>query len=367
MSLDDAMVLGGALEPLAGEELERLFARYARVRLEPNPAQVRRARIVVMEVAWRARIAGQQQAAGARNGRLAGARTRRLVVSVVAAVFVGLAVGSSVFAASRAGGPLYSVRIAIEDATLPSDPAARIQGEIAHAQMRLAEAYEAEVRGDAGAMTAALSAYEAEAATLGATTGGPAEQALAAIQQHRSVLLALIERASAASLAGLDRALAGSDQAIERLTTTNAGEGSGHGNEGQEGSPNGLGGASGGNGGTGGNGGAGGNTGTGGGATSGGGSGQRRRRDRGRQRRRGNLSDSSAERAACDAPPRAHAAAARSRLIPEGAHVEPLPLPEARGRTRRASASRARHAQSVMRGAATAQSRARPRATIRRC
>ncbi|HEY4753735.1 MAG TPA: hypothetical protein VIH37_10640, partial [Candidatus Limnocylindrales bacterium] len=62
MSRDDAMVLGGAMEPPAGEELERLFARYARVRLEPNPAQVRRARMAVMEVAWRARIAAQPPA-----------------------------------------------------------------------------------------------------------------------------------------------------------------------------------------------------------------------------------------------------------------------------------------------------------------
>jgi hypothetical protein len=242
MSADDLTLLSTAFDPLAGEELEQLFARYIRVRLEPTPAQTRRARMAVMEVAWRARFAAEQPAA-ARHGRRGVSRSQRLMVSAVAAVVVGLAVGSSVFAASRAGGPLFGVRIAIEDATLPSDPAARIQGEIAHAQTRLAEAYEAEVRGDSGAMTAALRAYEDEAATLGATTGGSAGQALAAVQQHRSVLLALIERASAASLPGLDEALAGSDRAIERLTTTNAGEGDGRGNGLPRGSPNGPGGA----------------------------------------------------------------------------------------------------------------------------
>ena len=44
-----------AAEPLAGAELERILARYARVRLDPSQAQVRRARAAVMEEAWRRR------------------------------------------------------------------------------------------------------------------------------------------------------------------------------------------------------------------------------------------------------------------------------------------------------------------------
>jgi hypothetical protein len=45
-----------ALEPQAGETLERMLARYARVRLDPSPAQARRARAAVMEEAWRRRF-----------------------------------------------------------------------------------------------------------------------------------------------------------------------------------------------------------------------------------------------------------------------------------------------------------------------
>ena len=40
-------------EPLAGEELERTLARYARLRLDPSPGQARHARAAVMEAAWR--------------------------------------------------------------------------------------------------------------------------------------------------------------------------------------------------------------------------------------------------------------------------------------------------------------------------
>ena len=51
-----------ALEPRAGDELERLIERYGRVRLDPSPAQSRRARAAVME-------AGLAPAAGARARR----------------------------------------------------------------------------------------------------------------------------------------------------------------------------------------------------------------------------------------------------------------------------------------------------------
>ena len=37
------------LEPRAGDELDRLIGRYARVRLDPSPAQTRRARAAIMD------------------------------------------------------------------------------------------------------------------------------------------------------------------------------------------------------------------------------------------------------------------------------------------------------------------------------
>ena len=44
------------LEPRAGEELERQLDRFVRVRLDPSPAQAKRARSAVMEAAWRQRL-----------------------------------------------------------------------------------------------------------------------------------------------------------------------------------------------------------------------------------------------------------------------------------------------------------------------
>ncbi len=50
------------LEVRAGEELERKIERYARLRLDPSAAQAKRARSVLMEAAWRQRLAEPAQA-----------------------------------------------------------------------------------------------------------------------------------------------------------------------------------------------------------------------------------------------------------------------------------------------------------------
>ena len=42
------------LEPRPGEEIERQLDRFVRVRLDPSPTQVKRARSAVIEAAWRA-------------------------------------------------------------------------------------------------------------------------------------------------------------------------------------------------------------------------------------------------------------------------------------------------------------------------
>jgi hypothetical protein len=210
-------------EPLAGEELERTLERYARVRLDPSQAQRRRARSAVMEEAWRRRIdpAGSVAAAAAyppvRRALFAGWTTRRIAASLSAAVLVGLMAGSSVFAASRAGGPLYESRLALESLTLPSDPSARVDAELALAQARLAEAVEATGRHDDRAAIAALDAYDVAIDRL-TTAGGPsAARAREAVQFHRSVLLEVAANAPAGAAAGLERALQNSSRVIESL------------------------------------------------------------------------------------------------------------------------------------------------------
>ena len=210
-------------EPLAGEELERTLGRYARVRLDPSQAQQRRARSAVMEEAWRRRIDPTGSVAAAagyrpvRRALFAGWTTRRIAASLSAAMLAGLMVGSSVFAASRAGGPLYESRLALEALTLPSDPSARVDAELAQAQARLAEAVEATGRGDDRAAIAALDAYDAAIDRLTTAGGTSAARAREAVQFHRSVLLEVAANAPAGAAGGLERALENSNRVIESL------------------------------------------------------------------------------------------------------------------------------------------------------
>ncbi len=177
-----------ALEPRAGDELERLIERYGRVRLDPSPAQSRRARAAVMEEAWRRRLAPELAEAAARTAAAPGRRGlfaswggRRLGGALVAASLAGLMIGSSAFAASRAGGPLYDTRLSLEALTLPSDPSTRLDAELARAQSRIAEIAEAASRGDDGAVNAAVRAYASTLIDLDAETGTSAGRARDAV------------------------------------------------------------------------------------------------------------------------------------------------------------------------------------------
>ena len=119
---------------LAGEELERQLDRFVRVRLDPSPAQAKRARSAVMEAAWRQRLGAPAtaseepsvaaamtvlpspyRAAAPSRGLFGGWSSRRLGASFAAAMLAGLMLGTSAFASSRAGGPLYETRLALEE------------------------------------------------------------------------------------------------------------------------------------------------------------------------------------------------------------------------------------------------------------
>ncbi len=221
-----------AADPLAGEELERIMARYARVRLDPSQAQARRARGAVMEATWRRRIDPTGAVAASavthrRHGLFAGWTARRIGVSLSAAVLAGLMIGTSAFAASRAGGPLYETRVAIEALGLPPGTDARVDAQLVQAQARLAEAMEAAGRGDDAAIAAALDAYDRIIDRLASIEGPPAMRALEAIRFHRSVLLEVAANAPAGAANGLDRALANSDRVILALATPGPGSGAG--------------------------------------------------------------------------------------------------------------------------------------------
>src|SRR4029079_4260755 len=92
------------------------------------------------------------------RGPFGGWGARRLGVSFAAAMLAGLMIGTTAFATSRAGGPLYATRVALEELTLPTDPQARLDAEIALAQTRIAEIADAVAKDDPGAVAAAVGA-----------------------------------------------------------------------------------------------------------------------------------------------------------------------------------------------------------------
>ena len=148
----------------ADEEVERLLTAYAAARLDSSDAVAERTRGTVMAAA-RARQVASVGAFGffARGGRLAAAAL------LAAALLVGLA--GATFAAS-AGGPLYGLRVWIENVTLPTEANARAEAQLALLEARLAEAQAASASGNASGVAAALAAYRDEVADLLETAAG---------------------------------------------------------------------------------------------------------------------------------------------------------------------------------------------------
>jgi hypothetical protein len=210
-----------------------------------------------MEATWRRHLdpgatlavdAGSMPAAahgGPRRLPFTGWGARRLGASFAAAILAGLMVGSSVFAASRAGGPLYESRLALESLALPADADARVDAQIGRAEARLGEAVEAAFRHDDRATAAALDAYDRAIDDLATSSGLAATEALEAVGFHRSVLLQIAAQSADDNASGIDRALANSTKVITRLAEREGGNGAGGVNGAPQGQGNGAGGVNG--------------------------------------------------------------------------------------------------------------------------
>jgi hypothetical protein len=250
------------------DELGILLARYADTVLKPDPFAMDRVRSELRARAQRASVHRRAEALAVaaspvtvlpvRRGLFAGWSLRRASFAVAASLVLGLSVATTSFAASRAGGPLYETRIWIETATLPRDAGPRLQAELAFAETRLAEAAAGASAHDAGAVTAALDAFngiivmtchEQEAHGTGRAT------AIEAFQHHLQLLKGLAATVPPAAQAAVTHALAESSKAVQVLETA-----PGQPTDPAQGSSNGQGGA-GGNGGTGGDPGQGGSNG----------------------------------------------------------------------------------------------------------
>jgi hypothetical protein len=173
-------------------ELERRLEAYAAARLSPDPARMAIVRTAVMAQARRPLGESLRVRAG-RPGFFGG--WRRATVALAAASLAGLLLGGTAFATSRAGAPLYGVRIWLEAATLPVDRDARAAAELSRLQSRLGDVADAAARGDGSAVSAALAEYRASVESALATAGE--EHDLLArleieLMRHRVVLASLL-------------------------------------------------------------------------------------------------------------------------------------------------------------------------------
>jgi hypothetical protein len=217
-------------------EIERRLDAYARARLSPDRKTVARTRARVMREARLRFEAARIAAHMAPSASLLQHRstTRRLAMPFLAAsIWLGIAVGS--IAAAQAGGPLYSTRMWIENATLPTAGAARANAELDRLDARLFEAFAAASRGDVGAVEAALDAYfqiadEATAAAIG--DSALEDRVAAALDKHLAVLAAVAaslegqgnDTAVAAVEASIQRAIVHNKAVVDRLDANGTGD-----------------------------------------------------------------------------------------------------------------------------------------------
>jgi hypothetical protein len=182
-------------------ELERRLEAYAAARLSPDPIRMILVRTAIMADARRALghsmavpLAAVPMGSRASRPRLFG-DWRRLSVALAAASLSGLLLVGTAFAASRAGAPLYGVRVWLEAATMPTDRDARAAAEISRLQSRLGDVADGVARGDGSAVSAALAEYRASVESSLATAGDD-HDILARLEielmRHRVVLTTLL-------------------------------------------------------------------------------------------------------------------------------------------------------------------------------
>jgi hypothetical protein len=233
-------------------EIEFRLEAFARARLSPDPQSIARSRARIMREA-RLRIEGTG-AVSRPTPAIVGVPRRSLVRRIAmpllaASVWLVIAVGT-IFAA-QPGGPLYGTRMWVETLTMPAGGAARAAVELDRLGARLDEAMAAAVRGDAGAVQAALDAYRRIAdETIAGANGDEGLEALiaAALEQHEVVLTAVADQlalkgnavAAAAIEASVERAIVHNQAVIDRMDGTDTGGPGGRGADGSGGASTGA-------------------------------------------------------------------------------------------------------------------------------
>ena len=203
-------------EPNDDELLRRLEA-YASARLSPDVRSAAAARARILSEAEFA--LSRDRPGGAVSPRRASIGRRLRPVLLAAAVGSTLVVGGVAFAAD-AGGPLYSLRVWWETATLPGAPDARTDAEIGRLDARLAELRVAVEMGYGNAAGAAAAAYRGivDEAIRGAAGDDRREMILEnALNRHIEVLTELLDKVPAQARDAIQGAIGRSGEAIDRI------------------------------------------------------------------------------------------------------------------------------------------------------
>ena len=207
-------------------EIYRRLDAFAQVRLTPDAAAMARIRTALMGQALA--LADARSAALTaptplpvalpERPAIAFPRPQRRAAAAVLAACLVVGIGAGSVAASQAGGPLYGPRMWIEEATLPSDPMARANAQIARLDARLQEVRVASGSGNVGAAEAALEAYAVIMADLDAQAA--ANGAIAAMvdddmARRQVVLMGLLDEVPAQAQDAIQHALQQGANAID--------------------------------------------------------------------------------------------------------------------------------------------------------
>ena len=219
-------------ERYANDRVEDMLDAYAQSRLDPAGPVLARIRANVMAQAAAAAAANRVldtptlTPVKPRFAWLQAPLPRRAVALGLAATLT-LGTSAAVLAAPP-GSPFYNARLVIETVLLPTDSDARLAAYESHLEERLKEAEAAAAAGDENALAAALAAYESDViAALGAA--GDDTELLAHLEamlaKHTTVLVTLEARVPAQ--ASVDKAIASSEKAIQKIKDKAATGGSG--------------------------------------------------------------------------------------------------------------------------------------------
>jgi hypothetical protein len=209
-------------ERLANDRVEDLLEAYAQSRLDPTGPVLARIRANVMAQAAASaaanRVLDRPMLAPTkpRFAWLQAPMPRRAVALGLAATLT-LGTTAAVLAAPP-GSPFYNARLVIETALLPTEIDARLAAYEAHLEQRLREAEAAGAAGDTNALAAALGAYEADVTAALGAAGDDAELLAhleAMLAKHTTILVALEARLPAQ--ASVDKAIANSQKAIQKI------------------------------------------------------------------------------------------------------------------------------------------------------